>query len=61
MAFGITNIIGELGIKITGYTSDLSSSLKDATSQIQGFGRKTDLVAKASKVAFLGIAAAAIR
>ena len=59
MAFGITNIIGELGIKITGYTSDLSSSLKDATSQIQGFGRKTDLVAKASKVAFLGIAAAA--
>lgn len=28
MTFGMTNVVGELGIKITGYTSDLSSSLK---------------------------------
>ncbi|QQS59461.1 phage tail tape measure protein [Candidatus Peregrinibacteria bacterium] len=59
MAFGMTNIIGELGIKITGYTSELSSSLKSATTELKGFGQNAELVSKVSHVAFLGIAAAA--
>ncbi|QQS59633.1 phage tail tape measure protein [Candidatus Peregrinibacteria bacterium] len=59
MAFGMTNIIGELGIKITGYTSELSSSLKSATAEVQGFGRNAEAASKVSHAALMGIAAAA--
>ena len=59
MAFGATNIVGELGIKVTGYTKDLSSSLDKATKEVKNFGNSTELVSKASKLAFTGIAAAA--
>jgi len=59
MAFGMTNIVGELGIKITGYTSELSSSLKSATQDLKGFGRNAELTSKISHAAFMGMAAAA--
>lgn len=59
MAFGMTNIVGELGVKITGYTADLQSSLKNATAQVKGFGASTEATAQVSKLAFAGIATAA--
>lgn len=59
MALGMTNIIGELGIKITGYTSDLSASLKDATSELTSFGKKAEVTSKLTSVAFMGLAAGA--
>ena len=59
MAFGMTNIIGELGIKVTGYTSELSSSLKSATAELQGFGRNAEVTSKLSHAALMGVAAAA--
>ena len=59
MAFGMTNIVGELGIKVTGYTSELSSSLKGATSDLKGFSRNAELTSKVSHAAFMGLAAAA--
>ena len=55
----MTNIVGELGIKITGYTSELSSSLKNATSDLKGFGRSAELTSQISHAAFVGMAAAA--
>jgi len=59
MAFGMTNIVGELGIKITGYTAELSSSLKNATGELKGFSRSAELTSKVSHAAFMGLAAAA--
>ena len=59
MAFGMTNIVGELGIKVTGYTSELSSSLKSATADLKGFSRNAELTSKVSHAAFMGLAAAA--
>ena len=59
MAFGTANIVGELGVKITGYTTDLESSLKNATKEIKTFGLSAESTEKIAKVAFTGIAAAA--
>lgn len=59
MAFGTANIVGELGVKITGYTTDLESSLKNATKEIKTFGLNAESTEKIAKVAFTGIAAAA--
>ena len=55
----MTNIVGELGIKITGYTAELSSSLKSATGELKGFSRSAELTSKVSHAAFMGLAAAA--
>lgn len=59
MAFGTANIVGELGVKITGYTADLESSLKNATKEIKTFGLSAESTEKIAKIAFTGIAAAA--
>ena len=59
MAFGMTNIVGELGIKITGYTSELSSSLKSATADLKGFSRNAEVSSKIARGAMMGMAAAA--
>ncbi len=59
MAFGTANIVGELGVKITGYTTDLENSLKSATKDIKTFGLSAESTEKIAKVAFTGIAAAA--
>ncbi len=59
MAFGMSNIVGELGVKITGYTSDLETSLNNATKQVKSFGNSAESVSKLSGLAFAGIAAAA--
>jgi TP901 family phage tail tape measure protein len=59
MAFGTATIVGELGVKITGYTADLQSSLSDATKQVKTFGLSAESTEKIAKLAFTGIAAAA--
>lgn len=59
MNFGMTNIIGELGVKITGYTKGLSNSLKDATKELNTFGKNTELTSKVTKLALTGLATAA--